>query len=54
MNGKFFGGLDIHKESITGCIMDGPGNIIREHSFPVKMKAVEKLKVVDFSIYQKF
>lgn len=42
MNGKLFGGLDIHKESITGCIMDGPGNIIREHSFPVKRKAVEK------------
>ncbi|MBN2395400.1 MAG: IS110 family transposase [Candidatus Atribacteria bacterium] len=42
MQGKYYGGFDIHKESITGCILDEQGNVIREHKFPVKHKAVER------------
>jgi len=42
MNEMLYGGLDIHKETITGCILDYHGNVIREHLFPVKKKAVEK------------
>jgi transposase len=42
MKEQLYGGLDIHKEQITGCILDDSGNVIREHSFPVNKKAVEK------------
>ncbi len=39
---KFYGGIDIHKESYVGCIMDRDGNITREHTFPSSKKAVER------------
>ena len=39
MNGK--SGIDIHKEKLAGCIMDGKGEISREHIFPFSRKAVE-------------
>jgi transposase len=37
-----YGGIDIHKENLAGCIMDKDGNIQREHTFPSSKKAVEK------------
>ena len=43
MNGMLYGGLDIHKESITGCILDEQGIVVREHKFPVKQNAVERI-----------
>jgi transposase len=39
---KLYGGIDIHKENLAGCIMDKDGNIKREHSFPSSKKAVER------------
>src|SRR4030042_6241688 len=39
---KLYGGIDIHKEKLAGCIMDGDGNITREHTFPSSKKAVER------------
>ncbi len=39
---KLYGGIDIHKEKLAGCIMDKDGNITREHTFPSSKKAVEK------------
>jgi transposase len=42
MKNWLYGGLDIHKEQITGCILEESGAVFREHSFPVKKKAVEK------------
>jgi transposase len=39
---KLYGGIDIHKENLAGCIMDKDGNITREHSFPSSKKAVER------------
>jgi len=39
---KLYGGIDIHKENLAGCIMDGDGNITREHIFPSSKKAVER------------
>ena len=41
MNGALYGGLDIHKESITGCVLDEQGMLVREHTFPPTKKAVE-------------
>ena len=39
---KLYGGIDIHKENLVGCIMDKDGKITREHAFPSSKKAVEK------------
>jgi transposase len=39
---KLYGGIDIHKEKLAGCIMDKDGNITREHQFPSSKKAVER------------
>jgi transposase len=39
---KLYGGIDIHKENLAGCIMDKDGNIKREHSFPSSKKAIER------------
>ena len=39
---KIYGGIDIHKENLAGCIMDKDGNIKREHTFPSSKKAVER------------
>jgi len=39
---KLYGGIDIHKENLAGCIMDKNGNITREHTFPSSKKAVER------------
>ena len=39
---KLYGGMDIHKENLAGCIMDENGNIRREHSFPFSKEAVER------------
>jgi len=38
---KLYGGIDIHKENLAGCIMDKDGNITREHIFPSSKKAIE-------------
>jgi transposase len=39
---ELYGGIDIHKENLAGCIMDKDGNIKREHTFPSSKKAIEK------------
>ena len=39
---ELYGGIDIHKENLAGCIMDKDGNITREHTFPSSKKAIEK------------
>jgi transposase len=39
---KLYGGMDIHKESLSGCIMDRDGNIDRRHTFPFTRKAIER------------
>ncbi len=39
---ELYGGIDIHKENLAGCIMDKDGNIKREHTFPSSKKALEK------------
>lgn len=39
---KLYGGIDIHKEKLAGCIMDKDGKITREHTFPSSKKAIEK------------
>lgn len=39
---KLYGGIDTHKESFTGCILDEEGSALREHSFPATKEAVEK------------
>jgi len=39
---KLYGGIDIHKENLVGCIMDGNGKTMREHIFPFSKKAVER------------
>ena len=39
---KLYGGIDIHKENLAGCIMDKNGNICREHSFPFSKEAIER------------
>ena len=39
---ELYGGIDIHKENLAGCIMDKDGNINREHTFPSSKKAIEK------------
>ena len=39
---KLYGGIDIHKENLAGCIMDKDGNTKREHTFPSSKKALEK------------
>ena len=39
---RLYGGLDIHKEEIVGCILSETGDIIREQGFPVSKKAFEK------------
>jgi transposase len=39
---KLYGGIDIHKEKLAGCIMDRDGNVTREHTFPSSKKAVER------------
>ncbi len=37
-----YGGIDIHKEKLAGCIMDKDGTITREHTFPSSRKALER------------
>ena len=39
---KLYGGIDIHKEKLAGCIMDKDGNITREPIFPSSKEAVER------------
>lgn len=39
---QLYGGMDIHKENLAGCVMDENGNISREHSFPFSKEAVER------------
>jgi transposase len=39
---ELYGGIDIHKEKLAGCIMDKDGKITREHIFPSSKKAVER------------
>ena len=39
---KLYGGLDIHKEKIVGCILNESGDVIREKCFPASKKAFEK------------
>ena len=31
---ELFAGVDIHKEKYVGCIVDGDGTVVREHTFP--------------------
>ncbi len=39
---ELYGGIDIHKENLAGCIIDKDGNIKRQHIFPSSKKAIEK------------
>ncbi len=39
---KLYGGIDIRKENLAGCIMDENGNISREHNFPFTREAIER------------
>lgn len=39
---KLYGGIDIHKENLVGCIMDKDGTVTREHTFPSSKEAVER------------
>ena len=39
---KMYGGVDIHKENLAGCIMDVNGNVDRRHTFPFTREAVGK------------
>lgn len=35
-------GIDVHKDSYTGCVMDVSGNIVREHEFQPSKDAIER------------
>ena len=35
-------GVDVHKDSYTGCVMDVSGNIVRKHEFPPSKDAIER------------
>ncbi len=39
---KLYGGIDIHKENLAGCIIDENGKTTRERIFPFSKKAVER------------
>jgi len=39
---KLYCGIDTHKDELAACIMDGDGNIAREHAFPFSREAVER------------
>jgi transposase len=39
---KLYCGIDLHKENLTGCIMDKDGKIIRKHIFPSSKEAIER------------
>ena len=39
---KLYGGIDIHKENLAGCIIDKNGKTTRERIFPFSKKAVER------------
>ena len=34
-------GMDVHKESITACIMDKEGNVVRHHTFPYNKESIK-------------
>jgi transposase len=36
---KYFCGLDLHRESVVGCVMDFEGVVVREHEFPFSKDA---------------
>jgi len=38
---ELYAGVDIHKESYAGCIMDKPGKIQREHTFPATKEGLQ-------------
>lgn len=33
--------MDVHKESITACIMDKEGNVVRQHTFPYNKESIK-------------
>jgi len=35
---KLYCGIDIHKETFVGCIMDMNGTVLREHEFPANLE----------------
>jgi transposase len=37
---KMYCGMDIHKHTITGCIMDKKGNVTRQHTFPSNKESI--------------
>jgi len=39
---KLYCGIDIHKETFVGCIMDMNGTVLREHGFPANKDALER------------
>jgi len=39
---KLYCGIDIHKETFVGCIMDMNGTVIREHGFMANKDALER------------
>lgn len=38
---ELYAGIDIHKESYVGCIMDKPGKVQREHTFPATKEGLQ-------------
>lgn len=38
---EIYCGMDIHKESITGCVIDKGGNVIRHHTFPSRKEGIK-------------
>lgn len=39
---KHYCGIDIHKDSFTGCILDMNGKVVREHGFPSNRNGLER------------
>ncbi|MBU4202281.1 MAG: IS110 family transposase [Candidatus Altiarchaeota archaeon] len=38
---KLYCGIDIHKDTLAGCILDKNGTVVREHNFPANKDALE-------------
>ena len=38
---ELYCGIDVHKESFVGCVLDKEGNVVREHTFPPTSEGFE-------------
>jgi len=39
---KLYCGIDVHKDTLAGCILDKNGTTVREHTFPANKDALER------------